>query len=122
MIPNAELNMQRNLTVMFIEADPLEIQLLRPTWGSDGAGGRIRTGTANVGGLQRMRLIPLGDGAAERLTADGKEVSPNYMLMGLFSADMQRWDEFTIDSRRYQIVFINQNKQYEIKGEVAYLG
>lgn len=122
MINSMELKVQRGISQAFIEADPVEIQLTRPTVSPDGAGGQVRTATANVGGLQRMRLIPLGDGAAQRLTADGKEVTPTYMLMGLYSAAMQRGDQFTMDGRRYEIVFINQNTQYEIKGEVAYLG
>lgn len=122
MIHPSELAVQRQLTTVFIEADPIEIQLLRPVRTSDGAGGYVDSSLAPVGGLQRLRLIPLGDGAEERLTADGRQVAPSYMLLGTHLADMQRWDEFAVDGRRYQIVFINQNQQYEIKGEVAYLG
>lgn len=114
--------MQQRLTAMFIEADPVEIQLLRRTKAPDGAGGFTTTDAVAFGGLQRFRLIPLGDGATERYTEDGHQVFPNYMLMGPATASMQRWDEFELDGRRYQIVFINQNSQYEIKGEVAYLG
>jgi hypothetical protein len=120
-ITPVELSVQRKLTAAFVEADPLEIQLNRPIRTPDGAGG-YKDSVAPVGGLQRLRLIPLGDGAAERTTADGKSVAPSYMLMGTYLADIQRWDEFTVDGRRYQIVFINQNQQYEVKGEVAYLG
>lgn len=121
MISPVELSVQRTLTAAFIEADPLEIQLNRPTRTPDGAGGHVDTLTP-VGGLQRLRLIPLGDGAAERTTADGVAVSPSYMLMGTHLANIRRWDEFSVDGRRYQIVFVNQNQQYEVKGEVAYLG
>lgn len=114
--------MQQRLSRMFIEADPLEIQLMRATRTPNGSGGFITGDPAAVGGLQRMRLIPLGDGATERYDANGKQVFPLYMLMGTELADMQRWDEFELNGTRYQIVFINQNTQYEIKGEVAYLG
>jgi hypothetical protein len=68
-----------------------------------------------------MRLIPLGDGATLRTTANGEEVTPTYMLLGEYTVDMQRWDTFTVNGRRYQVVFINENQQYEVKGEVAYL-
>lgn len=122
MIAPGELNLQRSLTAQFIEADPLELQLYRSTKTPNGSGGYTTSAPAPVGGLQRMRLIPLGDGAEERLTADGKTVTPNYMLQGYFDCDMDRWDTFELSGIRYQIVFINQNSQYQKKGEVVYLG
>lgn len=118
----AELRAQRRLTAMFIEADPLELQLMRSTRTPNGSGGYKVSAPAPVGGLQRMRLIPLQDGAPERTNADGKEVVPQYMLMGSFDADLQRWDSFTLNGERYQIVFVNRNRSYETKGEVVYLG
>jgi hypothetical protein len=122
MIATAELKMQRKLTRMFIEADPLEIQLLRASRTPNGSGGYI-TGTPEpVGGLQRMRLIPLQDGQTERYDANGKQVFPQYMLMGMYDADMQRWDFFQLNGTRYQIVFIDENTQYQVKGEAVYLG
>lgn len=121
MISPVELSVQRQLTQAFIEADAVEIQLMRAARTANGAGG-YRTGDPQpVGGLQRLRLIPSGDGAQERLDLNGKQVTPAYRLMGTYLADMQRWDTFTLNGTRYQIVFINQNTQYEIKGEVAYL-
>jgi hypothetical protein len=122
MIPTPEVKIQRRLTIDFIEADPLELQLMRPVRTEDGAGGYETGDPVPVGGLQRLRLIPLGDGAQERLMADGRQVSPSYMLMGPYNANMQRWDTFELRGDRYQIIFINQNTQYEVKGEVAYLG
>jgi hypothetical protein len=122
MIAAAELAAQRRITAQFIEADPLEIQLMRATRTPNGSGG-YKTGTpAPVGGLQRLRLIPLQDGQTERYDANGKQVFPQYTLMGSHEADMERWDTFQLDSARYQIVYINQNTQYETKGEVVYLG
>jgi hypothetical protein len=118
-IAAAELAIQRQLSATFIEADAIEVVLMRPTWSSDGAGGTIE-GPLEAQPVQRMRLIPLGDGAQERFTANGQAVTPSYMLMGLHTASMERWDELTINGRQYSVVFINENKQYEIKGEVAY--
>lgn len=120
MIRQAELEAQRRLTVAFIEADPIEVQLTRISHTPDGAGGYTQS-SANVGGLQRLRLIPLADGAEERTTADGRAVTPRYMLVGTYLSDIERWDEFIFSDTRYQIVFVNQNRQYEVKGEVAYL-
>jgi hypothetical protein len=69
-----------------------------------------------------MRLIPSQDGSKPRQTLNGEMVTPSYMLMGAHDADMERWDEFQIDEAWYQVVFINQNRQYEVKGEVVYRG
>ena len=116
-----EVRAQRRLTDTFIEADPLEIQLMRSTRTPNGSGGYKTSAPVAVGGLQRLRLIPLQDGTTERYDANGKQVFPQYMLMGPYNADMQRWDTFELAGARYQIVFI-VSKNYEVKGEVAYLG
>jgi hypothetical protein len=120
-IAAAELAAQRLLTKVFVEADVLAVVLYRTTRTSDGTGGSV-VGPAEPLAPQRMRLIPMGDGAQERFTADGAAVTPSYRLLGLHTADMERGDTFTIAGRRYEIVFINENRQYEIKGEVAYRG
>jgi hypothetical protein len=116
-----ELAVQRKLTAAFIAADSLQLALLRTPAVPDGAGG-VRSGPTQTLPAQTLRLIPLGDGAQERFTRDGVAVTPSYMLMGKHDADIQRFDEFTLDGRRYQVVFVNQNQQYEVKGEVAYRG
>ena len=121
MIAGAELAVQRMLTSAFIEADHLTVVLYRSVWTSDGAGGSVKGLPAPLA-PQRMRLIPLGDGAVERFTANGEAVRPSYKLLGKYDADMDRWDEFSLDGRRYEVVFINENRQYEVKGEVAYRG
>lgn len=121
MIPSAEAKIQRRLTEEFIAADIVTIELSRRPRTPNGAGG-VKTGSPVSVAAQKFRLIPSGDGAAERMTADGRAVTPSYMLMGEYNANMQRFDEFELDGRRYQIVFINANRAYETKGEAAYLG
>jgi hypothetical protein len=120
-ISQAELRAQRTITEEFIRADSLEVTLLRSTFTPDGAGGEVKGDPAPLP-VQTMRLIPASDGAQERFTADGEAVRPSYMLMGKFDADMERWDELIVDGIRYQIVFVNQNRQYQTKGEVVYRG
>lgn len=120
-IAQVELELQRSLSAAFIEADSIDVVLQRSARTPDGAGG-YTTGTPVPLGSQRMRLIPQQDGGSPRFTADGQEVTPAYVLMGSYSADMERGDEFTLAGKRYQIVFVNANRQYEVKGEVAYLG
>lgn len=124
MIAAAELAVQRLLTKAFVEADIVVVTLVRSEWISDGGGGSVRSNPESLQ-PQRMRLIPLGNGSssqAERFTSNGEQVQPSYKLLGLHEADMERWDEFTLGGVRYEIVWVNENRQYEVKGEVAYRG
>lgn len=116
----AELAVQRRLSAEFIAADAQTITLLRSARTPDGAGG-TEIGAAVSQDPQTFRLLPQEDGATARTTADGESATPEYMLMGAWDCNMQRFDEFVIGARRYQIVYID-NRQYEIKGEVIYLG
>lgn len=120
-IAAAELRAQRVLTAAFIKADALQVTLSRAIRASDGAGGVIDAGVVDLP-PQTMRLLPLGDGADERMTADGVMVRPTYMLQGNYDADMERGDTFVLPDGRYEIVFVNENRQYQVKGEAVYRG
>lgn len=121
MISPVELAVQKELTKAFVEADVIVVTLTRSEWVSDGAGGSVRTDPVALA-PQRMRLIPLGDGAQERFNSNGEEVRPSYKLLGKHDADMERWDEIILSGVRYEVVWVNENRQYEVKGEVAYRG
>jgi hypothetical protein len=121
-IASAELAVQRQLTAAFIAADDCEVTLYRSSVTPDGAGGEVR-GEPTPLAPQVFRLIPQGGTGAdskERFTRDGQAVSPDYILLGDHQADMQRWDTFTLGGRQYELVFVNQNRQYETKAEVVY--
>lgn len=117
----AELAAQRRLTKTFVWADAKDIELVRTERVPDGAGGVILGDPVRLP-PQTMRLIPGQDGAQERFTAEGVAVKPSYKLLGTHEADMQRWDTFELDGHRYEVVFINENRQYQVKGEVVYHG
>lgn len=119
-IETTELRVQRLLTASFIKADSVEVTITRNSVVSDGEGGYTRQAVTLA--VQTMRLLPLSDGADQRLTADGQMVAPKYMLMGDHDADLERWDTFSLDSDRYEVVFVNENRQYQVKGEVVYRG
>jgi hypothetical protein len=119
-IRDAELRAQRATTRAFIKADVVQVVIERAEYGSDGAGGEIK-GDLEPLPAQLARLIPMQDGSTPRVVANGEQVVPKYMLMGEWDFDVQRFDEFTLNGRRYQVVFINENQQYEVKAEVAYL-
>lgn len=116
----AELKAQQRISRAFIDADGRMVVLMRSPRTDDGAGGFV-VGTPVPQGAQCLRLLPQEDGATERTTAEGESATPQYMLMGPWNANMQRWDEFELDGIRYQIVYIDDRK-YELKGEVIRLG
>lgn len=120
-ISESELAIQRSLTKEFVQADNLEVVLYRRSGSGDGAGGTVYGPPVPLA-PQVMRLIPQQSGVPERLTANGVAVTPSYALLGTYEADMERGDTFTLDTGRYEVVFVNANRQYEVKGEVAYLG
>lgn len=121
MIAAGELELQRRLTLGFLLADAQQIILQRPVRTSDGAGGTVVSSTISLP-PQTFRLLPSEDGATARTTAEGETATPEYMLLGRWDADLERFDEFQIGGRRFQVVFITENRQYESKGEVTYLG
>lgn len=119
MIGAIELDLQRKLTNSFISADEEQIVLTRRTKVSDGAGGH--TFTDEPLPAQGLRLIPQQDTDREVQTADGKMVKPRYVLLGRHTADMQRDDTFAWQDSQYKLGDV-EDKQYEIKGEVIYVG
>jgi hypothetical protein len=116
---DGELKVQRKISAAFIAADPVIVILERHNRIGDGAGG-FRSVTVPQP-PQRFRLIPQEDGATARVTAEGETATPEFMLMGEYDCNMQRFDEFELNSTRFQVVYID-NRQYEIKGEVIRLG
>jgi hypothetical protein len=119
-IAGAELAVQIGLTKAFINADPITVQLLRRPRTPDGAGG-MTIGEPVAQAPQVFRLLPQEDGATARTTANGESATPEFMLMGSPGVNMQRFDQFVLTGRRFEIVYID-DRQYEVKGEAVYLG
>lgn len=120
-ISSAELAIQRKQTAAFIASDSVAVVLERPVFVSDGAGGHTR-GVPTLLPSQTMRLIPLQDGTTAQLNADGEMIEPSYMLMGRWDANIERWDRFMLEGHEYEVLSVNQNRQYECKAEVSYRG
>lgn len=120
MISEMEVAAQRAITAAFVDADRFSCVLTREQRVSDGEGG-YTTELAPIA-AQWLRLVPLQDATQDRTDNAGNIVSPGYMLVGRYSADIQRGDIFTKEGRRYEVVFVLENQQYQVKGEVTYLG
>lgn len=120
MLSELEVAAQRRITAAFVDADRFSCVLTREQRVPDGEGGYTNE-LAQIG-AQWLRLVPLQDATQDRTDATGNVVSPGYMLIGPYSADIKRGDTFTKEGRRYEVVFILENQQYQVKGEVTYLG
>jgi hypothetical protein len=100
----------------------MEVTLKRKVKAPDGAGGT--TSTPVTLDPQRVRLISRDTvaGAQQRTTVDGKLVTPAYVLLAEYDADIKAGDSFRIDTADYEIVFVRLDKRYEVTAEVAYRG
>lgn len=116
-----ELALLRSQTTDFIAADFKDITLARLTRTANGSGGFTSAYTPLVF-PQRMRLIPQAGAGTNRQTLDGEAATPEYVLLAPYDANILRWDTFTDQGRRYQVLFVHEKVSYERKAEVKYLG
>lgn len=119
-ISEAELSAHRITTKWFVKADSFECALVRNSQVPDGAGGYTMSSITLP--LQTLRMVPLQDSTSNRISSDGRLLRPRYMLIGEWEVTIEKFDNFVKDDRRYEVVFVLDNDQYQVKAEVAYLG
>lgn len=98
-----ELEYQRKNTKAFIDADPIEVNLIERIRTATGAGGWKFTGEVPRN-PQIMRLLPQSDIMGQVQTPDGIQLTPGYVLLGEHSALMQRWDVFELNTIKFMVV------------------
>lgn len=113
----AELEIQATATRAFILADAEDLQLVRSTRSSDGAGGWVYSTPVPLA-IQTARLIPQSDRVQEVITSDGRRAFPEYVILMEPSSDMQRYDQFTWRGIVWEISQIHYKPDYEMKGDV----
>lgn len=122
-IPNPELELQITMTEAFILADAVELQLLRREKQPDGSGGYTFTDPVPLDNVQTFRLIPQSDKVPEISTSDGRRANPEFVLLAMPDADLQRYDLFDWAGDRWEIAQIHLKPDYERKGDVVqYVG
>lgn len=105
-----ELIVRRRLLKAFIDAQPVDITLVRRVRVETPAGGWTLEEPAEVP-PQRFRLVPF----KRRLThqtednQDGSFPRLPYVLVGNWNADVQREDEFDMNGHRYRVVDLEPN-------------
>lgn len=119
-----ELAILRLNTRQFIMADPREVVLERSIPVTTGSGG-TRPSLPIPQPAQTMRLIPTDASmvSTERRLPDGSVVTPTWILLGEHNANMLRGDTFELpDGTIGEIVYVQEKKSYQKKGEVATRG
>jgi hypothetical protein len=119
MVAVYESQMRQKQTQAFVDAEPTELPLVRRPWISDGAGG-FKRGPATTVWPQHIRLVASNTQLPVRRTVDGRDVQPNYTLIGMPTVDVQSGDTFTIDGVRYEVIFIYPNKTEALRADVGY--
>lgn len=121
MIPAAEMAAQRRATDAFIRADVESVTLVPRERSRTASGGATYTDLPPRPS-QAMRLIPAKETlAVERETLDGRIVKPEYVLLALWDGEMERGDRFSLGGNRYEVAFVHEKRDYQVKGEVVYL-
>lgn len=117
------LRVQRKNTEAFINADPIVVSLVpRVKTKTAGGGKKMEKGTPKS--AQKFRLIPQGDVQPSVQTPDGIQLTPTFVLLGKFDADIDRWDTFQLNGHDYQVVSTVRpehtiENRYESKVDVA---
>jgi hypothetical protein len=114
-------------TVAFIAADPVSIVLTPVAGTSDGRGGTKRSWpVAGILPAQTFRLIPrssANDKVREVQGSDGRVAAVEFVIMGVGSSTMTRFDRFSWGTHTWEIAQIHdRTSTYERKGDVIQVG
>lgn len=117
----AKWSVERGQTRDFIAEAPTEISIQRDTLSPDGAGGFGKvTSTLDP---QTVRIIERNTAASVlRTTVDGREVTPDFVIIAEYDADIRTDDAFFLDGIKYEIVYVRMRRDYETWAEVNYRG
>lgn len=107
-----ELRIRRNNLRAYINADPVIVSFRRYPKVDDGAGGWKKGPVQNIA-PQTMRLVPYKRRLSSLTdhTSDGDIPNVQYSLVATIDADVQRWDEFTLNGAEYKVMGIEPKTQ-----------
>lgn len=117
-----ELEAQRRQTDAFIKADHVDVILWRQEKVPNGSGGFVLS-PAQPLPPQQFHLVPQNRQLEERQTLDGAVVRPDSVLIGYYDADIRRGDWFmNAMGKRYDVAWVNEKRDYEVRVELVYRG
>lgn len=113
-----ELAVLRKQTKSFIDENPISILLLRTVKSSDGAGGTTSAPADPAVDPQTFRKIIQTKGNDAR-DIDNERVRPEFVLIGLFDADIKSGDRFMLNAIKYKVEYVRDDRRYETWAEVV---
>lgn len=120
--PTMETVVLRRQTREFILADMRLVSLWRTTYRSNGAGGYIPDELLGIY-EQEMRLIPTISLSTSRERVEGTVVTPTWVLLGEYNAEMRQGDKFFMpDGQVAEVLTVEEKRLYQTKGEVILHG
>ena len=118
-----ELRVMRQQTHEFIAWNSRLITLRWPGKVADGMGGWRTVEPTPALVPQIMRLITQMEGVTVvRSSLDGEEISPDFVLLGDYDAEILADDWFEIDGRIYDVKMVREDRRYETWAAVEYRG
>lgn len=123
-VNRTETRMQRRLLKAFLDAEPADIELQRPTFVKTPAGGLKATVPAKTLSKQRFRLVPFKKRMTKitRDTPDGNIINLEYVLIGHHDADVKPGDYFEWNNQMYDVVSLEPRDDYRIAANISYRG
>jgi hypothetical protein len=116
-----ELLIHTQSTQAFIEADKLPVVIRRRERVSLSSGGYSWSEPTELPS-QDARLIPSQDKEKELETDEGKSAHPDYVLLMMPGADIQRWDRFSLGAFEFLVLSEPHGPAYEVKVDVMRCG
>lgn len=123
MIPSVEARAQRKVTEAFIAADSEVIILTEQVRQSNGSGGfKMSAGPKRQPVVGRVVPVARGGLPQERLTADGRSVPVEFFLVLPYDAEIGVYDRFTSRGRQFEVVHVQEKRDYQTKAELVTRG
>lgn len=122
-LSSVELGINRRNTKVFIDADPIILELV-PYGKEETLDGGFKLTEGDPRDPQTFRLIPQSDVMPQVQGLDGIILTPTYVLLGEHDCAMERWDRFMVGDIHFMIVSsirpdYSITNVYERKGDVA---
>lgn len=118
-----ETRMQRRLLRKYIDAEPVDVELLRPVLVETTAGGLRKDPPVRLP-PQRVRLVPFKRRLVRitRDTPDGDIINLEYVLIGPHDLDVKVGDHFHADGGKYDVISIEPNRSFRTAVNITYRG
>lgn len=119
MLPAAKLAIQKKITKLFIDQNPVTISLIPRVVSKTATGGRLKTAGDPRDPLVVTLIEPSDSGyRAPLMTSEGSQTTFDYMILAEADAVIEENDVFIYDGREYKITTLMHFNGYERRAMV----